>query len=110
MDGLAKKPTQAPKDLLERRPSGTVIPRGWKPKQLPRGNPERAAASKKAAADARAAELAPIIAGLRAEGVTSVRRIADALTERKVPTVRGGRWHPKEVQRLLKRIETLTVS
>src|SRR6516225_4938251 len=47
------------------------------------------AAVLKATAQAFAADLAPIIAELRAQGVTSLNAIAKALTEQGVPTARG---------------------
>jgi hypothetical protein len=52
-------------------------------------------------ADARAAELAPVIRDLRAAGATSLRAIADALNQRRIPTPRGGRWQAGNVSRLL---------
>jgi hypothetical protein len=53
----------------------------------------------------RAADLAPIIADLRAGGVTSLKGIAEALNERRVPTPAGGKhWHPMQVARALKRL------
>jgi len=58
----------------------------------------------KAAADAHAKTLKPIIRELRAAGVTSVRAISEALNERKVPTARGAEWHPTTVARLLARL------
>jgi DNA invertase Pin-like site-specific DNA recombinase len=57
----------------------------------------------RAAALARASELAGVIGELKAEG-KGVRAIADALNARAVPTPRGGRWHIASVQRLLKRL------
>jgi hypothetical protein len=49
--------------------------------------------------------LAPVIAELRATGVTSLRGIAAALNERGIPTVAGsGRWHHVQVRRLLARL------
>jgi hypothetical protein len=58
-----------------------------------------------ARADARAAELAPVIAELRAAGIKSLNRIAVALDERGVPTPAGsGHWHAAQVSRLLKRL------
>ncbi|WP_374303831.1 recombinase family protein [Ferrovibrio sp.] len=50
-----------------------------------------------------AANIAPIIATIRAEGADTVRAIADALNQRGVPTRRGGLWGPSQVQRLLTR-------
>jgi hypothetical protein len=52
-----------------------------------------------------AADLAPVIAELRASGVTSLRGIAAALNERGIPTVAGsGRWYHPQVLRLLRRL------
>lgn len=47
----------------------------------------------------RAADLAPIIAEIRAAGALSLREIAAALDERGIPTVRGGRWSATQVAR-----------
>ena len=55
--------------------------------------------------DRAVAVLAPVIAELRASGVTSLRGIAAALNERGIPTVAGsGRWRHVQVGRLLKRL------
>jgi hypothetical protein len=51
------------------------------------------------------AALAPVIAELRASGVTSLRGIAAALNERGIPTVAGaGRWYHTQVARVLARL------
>jgi Recombinase len=48
--------------------------------------------------------LAPIIAELQAAGVTSLRRIADELNRRGIPTPAGrGQWQPVQVSRVLRR-------
>jgi Recombinase len=58
-----------------------------------------------ARAVAQAVHLDPIIAELRAAGITSLNGIAEALNERGVPTPGGGRhWHAAQVARLLKRL------
>jgi hypothetical protein len=58
--------------------------------------------ARKARADARAAEVAPIIAGLWAAGVTSASDIAEALKERGVRTPTGKlNWYPVQVRLLL---------
>jgi DNA invertase Pin-like site-specific DNA recombinase len=65
---------------------------------------DRAAARKalRERSAARAADLAPTIAELRASGVTSLRAIAAALNERGIPTARGnGEWQAAQVSRLL---------
>lgn len=49
----------------------------------------------------RAADMAPIIEGIRQEGATSARAIARALNERQIPAPRGGSWQAVQVQRLL---------
>jgi hypothetical protein len=59
---------------------------------------------RRARAERGAADLAPVIADLRARGVTSLRGIAAALNERGIPTVAGsGLWYHAQVRRLLKR-------
>jgi DNA invertase Pin-like site-specific DNA recombinase len=58
-----------------------------------------------ARADARAADLAPIIAELQAAGITSLRGIAAALNERGIQTPRGkGEWQAGTVTQLLARL------
>ena len=53
----------------------------------------------------RAAELEPVIAELRADGITSLHGIAKALNKRGIPTARGkGPWQAKQVQRVLERL------
>jgi hypothetical protein len=53
----------------------------------------------------RAAEIAPIIAELRASGATTLRAIASGLNERPIPTARrSGQWSAIQVARLLQRI------
>lgn len=54
-------------------------------------------------ADAFAARVLPVIASIQATGATSLRAVAAALNERKVPTVRGGEWSAVQVQRVLAR-------
>ena len=56
-------------------------------------------------ADQRAAEILPIIDGIRAVGITTLDGIADALSKRGVATARGGQWYPSTVRRILMRAE-----
>ncbi len=54
---------------------------------------------------ARAADLAPVIAELKAAGFTSLGALARALTERGIPTSRGGEtWSPMQVSRVMQRL------
>ena len=56
-------------------------------------------------ATARAADLAPIIAEIRAAGIDSLRGIAAVLNERGISTPRGhGEWSAVQVSRVLERI------
>jgi hypothetical protein len=56
-------------------------------------------------ADARAADLAPIIAELRAAGATTLQAIAAELNRRGIPTATGrGDWSGKQVARVLERL------
>jgi DNA invertase Pin-like site-specific DNA recombinase len=76
--------------------------RAFKGKQL--GNRE-AVAKVKANAHERASNLKAIVADIQAEGVTSVRRIADELNLRGVLTPRGAARHPTSVVRLLQHLQ-----
>ena len=55
------------------------------------------------AADRFAANVRPIIEGIRASGAVSLRAIAKALTARGVATARGGVWTPVQVTAVLRR-------
>lgn len=69
------------------------------------GEREAAAAAKAARAEMKATLLSPIIADLRDAGITSANGIAKALTERSIPTARGGsQWSAVQVQRVVQRL------
>jgi DNA invertase Pin-like site-specific DNA recombinase len=59
-----------------------------------------------ARAQARKADLAPVIAELRRAGIKSLGGIARALNERGIPTARGGAggWTPMQVSRVLAKV------
>lgn len=58
-----------------------------------------------AAADARATDLAPVLAELRAAGITSLRAIARAFNDRGIQTPQGkGQWQSGTVSQLLARL------
>jgi DNA invertase Pin-like site-specific DNA recombinase len=59
----------------------------------------------RAKAAARATDLAPAIAEVRAAGATSLRAIATGLNERGIPTARGGAWTATQVMRVMERNE-----
>ena len=58
-------------------------------------------AVRSAAAQQRAADLAPIIAEVRSAGAVSLSEIAEALNQRQIPTARGGEWSPVQVMRVM---------
>jgi DNA invertase Pin-like site-specific DNA recombinase len=64
-----------------------------------------AVAAVKAKAQARAEDLADVVADIRAGGATSTRAIAAELTKRGMLTPRGGQWHATSVANLLARID-----
>lgn len=71
-----------------------------------RRNGTRASAGvRRSMAEQHAADVAPIIADLRRSGAVSLRELALGLNNRGLPTARGGRWNPVQVQRVLKRLE-----
>lgn len=63
----------------------------------------KGATANKVAADAFAANILPIIASIRAAGVTSLRAIAAELNARRVLTARGREWTAVQVFRILQR-------
>jgi DNA invertase Pin-like site-specific DNA recombinase len=73
---------------------------------VPSDNDRKAAtAAVKARAKARAADLAPIVAEIRASGQVSLGDLARALTTRGIPTPRGGsQWTATAASRLLRLI------
>lgn len=81
------------------------------------GNPNGAAALRRAGkgttaaldgkrqrADAHAEQLRPVIAELRARGVTSLTGLAAALNADGMRTPRGARWHASSVRNLVRRL------
>jgi DNA invertase Pin-like site-specific DNA recombinase len=73
------------------------------------GNPRLAQArdvavdAVKAAADAHAANVLPVIQHAQKAGATTLRQIADALNARGIPTARGGQWYASSVKNVLGR-------
>lgn len=59
-------------------------------------------------ATARATDLLPIIAELRAAGVTSLAGLAAELNRRGIRTARGGQWHASSVRNVLARLDAAT--
>lgn len=57
-------------------------------------------------ADARARDLAPMLAELEAEGITSANAKAKALNARGAMTPRGGKWTARAVIDVVKRVES----
>ena len=50
----------------------------------------------------RRADLMPIIEGIKASGITTIRGIADELNSRNIPTPRGSRWSATQILRLVR--------
>jgi len=73
--------------------------------------PEARAAGRKVGkqrADARAMALAPVIADIKASGITTPYTIAAELVRRGIPTARGHRfWSSSVVGNVLKRLDRL---
>lgn len=57
-----------------------------------------------ASADAFAAQIAPRVKAMKAQGLT-VRAMADEMNSAGIETPRGGKWHRTSVHRLLQRLE-----
>ena len=67
-------------------------------------NGKRLAEENRNAAKGRAQDLAPVVEKIRRAGHGTVKAITAELNRRKIPTARGGKWHPTSTQRLLKRL------
>jgi DNA invertase Pin-like site-specific DNA recombinase len=65
----------------------------------------KGATANRAAADAFAANVVPIVRQIEASGVKGSRAIAAALNARGVRTARGGEWHATTVRNLMGRVE-----
>jgi hypothetical protein len=64
-----------------------------------------ARAAVQARTDAREADLAPVIDELRSTGIESLGGLARALTDRSIPTARGGSaWSAVQVSRVMNRL------
>jgi DNA invertase Pin-like site-specific DNA recombinase len=72
--------------------------RGYRPTAADR---ERAAAARRERAHEHVTRVAPVLAELRAAGVTSLRALAAELNSRGVPAPAGGMWHANTVRRVL---------
>ena len=59
--------------------------------------------SNRASADRFARDVLPVVEAIRADGITSLEGIANALNSRGILTARGGRWYATTVRNLLKR-------
>ena len=64
-------------------------------------------AASKAAADAYARGLLPLLGAIKAEGAQTIGAITAALNQRKIPSPRGARWHVSSVMNLLARAQKL---
>ena len=53
---------------------------------------------------------ASTIAKIQNAGFVSINVITRELSEREIPTPKGGKWHPTSVKRLLQRLKRLEAS
>jgi DNA invertase Pin-like site-specific DNA recombinase len=61
--------------------------------------------ARRAAAAARAQDLAAVVADLRGQGHMSLHRLALGLNEREIPAPRGGKWQAAQVARVLRQMD-----
>lgn len=100
--GLISARTKAALQAAKAR--GTVLG-GHRGGTMPTTVSEAGRAAQTARVASRVSDIAPTIAELRAEGITSASGIAKALTARRIPTARGGdAWTATQVQRVLSRL------
>ena len=114
--GIMALVAQAEREAISRRTREALAVA--KARGIKLGNPNGAAALKRAGkggaalratvtanADQHAADLAPVIADIRATGHASLRAIAEQLTQRGMLTRLGGHWHVSNVRNLLRRLQ-----
>jgi DNA invertase Pin-like site-specific DNA recombinase len=92
------------KALAQAKKNGTKLGgfRGYVPSTA---DMKASLAVRQARAEARGRDLKPVMEALRAEGLTSLGGLARALTQRQIPTARGGtEWTAMQVKRVLERI------
>jgi DNA invertase Pin-like site-specific DNA recombinase len=78
---------------------------GYRGAKITNATRKAAMAAVKARTQARGADLAPVITELKSTGITSLGGLARALTDRGIPTARGGsQWSPMQVARALRQI------
>ena len=113
--GIMALVAEAEREAISRRTKEALAVAKARGVQL--GNPNGAAALRRAGkggvalrtavtanADRHAQDLAPVIEDLHRQGITSLRGIATALSQRGMLTRRGGRWHVSNVTNLLGRV------
>lgn len=116
--GIMALVAEAEREAISRRTREALA--AAKARGLRLGNPNGAAALRRAGkggsallaavrsnADRFAADLAPVVAEIRASGQTSLRAMAAALTARGIRTRRGGEWRVSTVRDLIGRIGRL---
>ena len=103
--GLISQRTKAALAAAKERGVKLGNPNGAEALRRARKGNGAAVGALKEAADRHAADLAPVIAHLQAEGHTSLPSLAKALNERQMRTPRGGQWHPSSVRNLLARLD-----
>jgi len=59
------------------------------------------------AADEHARSMLPILRTLRVEGAITIGAVTRSLNERRIPALRGSRWHISSVANLLARVQRL---
>lgn len=98
--------SEATKAALAAAKARGVALGGWRGGPMPSAQDRAKATQAKASrANARAQDLAPMIAQLRRDGVASLCGIADALNVKGVPSVAGGRWTATAVKRAVARMD-----
>jgi DNA invertase Pin-like site-specific DNA recombinase len=103
--------TEHEREMISQRTSGAL--RAAKERGVKLGSPRIAEltqvrkASQQLEAEARASNLAEVVAALRAQGFATVRRLTDELNRRHAPAAKGGAWHIPTVHRLLTRLKVI---
>ena len=113
--GIMALVAQQEREAISRRTKEALV--AAKARGVKLGNPNGAAALRRAGkggaalraavmanADEFAAGLAPVVAALQRDGITTLRGMADELNRRGLVTRRGGRWQVSNVRNLVRRL------
>lgn len=92
------------RDMISQRTKAALAAAKARGVQLGATGKDRAKENREAA-DRHAEQLRPMVTELLNEGLSTYSALSVALNQKGIPSARDGRWHPKTVARLCKRLQ-----